>query len=212
MATVVNPADERVQTSWTLVGRIKNVQDQEGWARFYDLYKGLILGVSMKAGLAKEEAEDVLQATMGSVSKNIGQFEANPGSGSFSAWLLKLTRWRIHDQLDKRLPRGSGQGNAPTATGVTPTVERVADSRTVDLEALCDAEWKERLMQQALRELQLEVKAEHYQIFHLVELEQKPVAEVAAALGRSRAQVYVVKHRVSLALKRVLKRLQKQLG
>jgi DNA-directed RNA polymerase specialized sigma24 family protein len=46
----------------------------------------------------------------------------------------------------------------------------------------------------------------------LVELEQKPIAEVAAALGRSRAQVYVVKHRVSLTLKRILKRLQKQIG
>jgi RNA polymerase sigma-70 factor (ECF subfamily) len=188
------------------------VQDQESWTRFYDLYKGLILGVSMKAGLAKEEAEDVLQATMASVNRKIGEFEADPKRGSFSAWLLQLTRWRIHDQLDKRLPRGPGQGNPPTATGVTPTVERVADTRTVDLEALCDAEWKQRLMQQALRELQLEVKAEHYQIFHLVELEQKPIAEVAAALGRSRAQVYVVKHRVSLTLKRILKRLQKQIG
>jgi RNA polymerase sigma-70 factor (ECF subfamily) len=212
MTNVVNGEDERVQTSWTLVGRIKNVQDQESWTRFYDLYKGLILGVSMKAGLAKEEAEDVLQATMLSVNRNIGEFEADPKRGSFSAWLLQLTRWRIHDQLDKRLPRGSGQGNVPTATGVTPTVERVPDSRTIDLEALCDAEWKQRLMQQALRELQLQVKAEHYQIFHLVELEQKPVAEVAAALGRNRAQVYVVKHRVSLALKRILKRLQKQFG
>ena len=56
------------------------------------------------------------------------------------------------------------------------------------------------------------MKAEHYQIFHLVELEQKPVAEVAAALGRNRAQVYVVKHRVSVALKRILRRLQKQIG
>ena len=212
MANVVNPEDERVQTSWTLVGRIKNMQDQDSWTRFYDLYKGLILGVSMKAGLAQEEAEDVLQATMASVSKNIGEFEANPGPGSFSAWLLQLTRWRIQDQLDKRSPGGSGQGNAPTATGVTPTVERVPDTRTVDLEALCDAEWKQRLMQQALHELQLQVKGEHYQIFHLVELEQKPVAEVAAALGRSRAQVYVVKHRVALALKRILKRLQKQFG
>jgi RNA polymerase sigma-70 factor (ECF subfamily) len=212
MMAVMKSQDERVQTSWTLVGRIKNVQDQESWTRFYDLYKGLILGVSMKAGLAKEEAEDVLQATMASLSRKIGEFEADPKRGSFSAWLLQLTRWRIHDQLDKRLPRGPGQGNAPTATGVTPTVERVPDTRTVDLEALCDAEWKHRLMQQALRELQLQVKAEHYQIFHLVELEQKPVAEVAAALGKSRAQVYVVKHRVSLALKRVLKRLQKQFG
>ena len=210
--TVMKPEDEMVQTSWTLVRRIKNVQDQESWTRFYDLYKGLILGVSMKAGLAREEAEDVLQATMSSISKSIGEFEANPKRGSFSAWLLQLTRWRIRDQLGKRLPPGVSSASPATATNVTPTVERVPDTRPVDLEALCDAEWKHRLMQQALRELQLLVKAEHYQIFYLVELEQRPVAEVAATLGRSRAQVYLVKHRVSLMLKRVLKRLQKQIG
>jgi len=212
MTAVMKADDEKVQTSWTLVGRIKNVQDQEGWTRFYDLYKGLILGVSMKAGLAKEEAEDVLQATMASLSKNISEFEADPKRGSFSAWLLKLTRWRIRDQLDKRSPFGPGQQQPQTSTSVTPTVERVADSHTVDLEALCDEEWKERLMQQALRDLQLQVKAEHYQIFHLVELEQKPVVEVAAALGRSRAQVYLIRHRVSVALKGILKRLHKQFG
>jgi RNA polymerase sigma-70 factor (ECF subfamily) len=152
------------------------VQDQESWTRFFDLYKPVILGVSRKAGLTEDEAKDVLQATMASLTRKIGEFEADPKRGSFSAWLLQLTRWRIHDQLDKRSPGGSGPGNAPTATGVTPTIERVPDTRAVDLEALCDAEWKQRLMQQALRELQLQVKGEHYQIFHLVELEQKPIA------------------------------------
>ena len=34
----MKPQDERGQTSWTLVGRIKNVQDQESWTRFYDLF------------------------------------------------------------------------------------------------------------------------------------------------------------------------------
>jgi hypothetical protein len=51
------------------------------------------------------------------------------------------------------------------------------------LEALCGAEWKQRLMQQALRELQLEVKAEHYQVFHLVETPHQR-GEVGSAPGR----------------------------
>src|SRR5262245_42243984 len=144
MVFAMKSESDLMQTSWTLIGRLRNVQDEKVWAQFYDMYKGLILGVSMKAGLSKEEAEDVLQTTMSSISKNIGGFESNPQKGSFTAWLLKLSRWRSRDQLDKRLPPEAVISHEPTETSSTPLIERVADSKAVDLDSLCDAEWKER--------------------------------------------------------------------
>ena len=82
----------------------------------------------------------------------------------------------------------------------------------MDLVGLCDAEWRERLQEQALRVLKLEVKAEHYQIFHLSAVERKSPMEIARMLGRSPAQVYLVKHQVGRALKRIAKRLEEKLG
>ena len=117
----MKPEDETLRTSWTLVARLKNVDDRERWREFYELYRGLIVGVAMKAGLRKEEAEDVLQETMASVSKNIGNFEANPTRGSFHAWLLKMARWRVLDQLGKRMPAATSSRAAPDSTATTPT-------------------------------------------------------------------------------------------
>jgi RNA polymerase sigma factor (sigma-70 family) len=204
--------DQTLKTSWTLVARLKNVDSHEHWQKFYDLYRGLILGVAMKAGLQEDEAKDVLQATMTEVSKNIGRFEADPTRGSFHAWLLQMARWRIANQFKKRMPIAAASKSASDATDTTPTVERIPDGKEVNLEELCDAEWRRHLLDQALKEIQIEFKAEHYQVFHLLTIEQKPIAEVAQMLGKNLAQIYLIKHRVTNALKASLRKLEKKLG
>jgi RNA polymerase sigma factor (sigma-70 family) len=202
--------DETLRTRWTLVERIKDPGDIESWNAFYERYKGLVLGVAIKAGLRADEAEDVLQATMASVSKNIGSFEADPAHGSFSAWLLKLARWRILDQFKKRLPSAPSNEEPSDATARTPTVDRLADPKAADLARVCDAERERWLMEKALEELPGQVRAEDYQIFHLLTVQQKPVAEVARMVGKGRAQLYLIKHRVTSVLKRIIKALEKE--
>jgi RNA polymerase sigma factor (sigma-70 family) len=214
MTPPMKPDEETLKTSWTLVARLKNVDDNESWQEFYEVYRRLIVGVALRAGLQEEEARDVMQETMRSFSEHIqdGKFVADAAHGSLRAWLLNMARWRIQDQLRKRLPVAAGSGAPPNGTATTPTVERVPDPREVDLEGLCDAEWKEQVMEQARGKLQLQVKAEHYQIFHLLTAEEKSVAEVANMVGHSKAQIYVVKHRVTRALKKIVKRLERELG
>ena len=204
--------EDTLRTSWTLVAHLKNADDHDSWQKFYDLYRRLIVGVAMKAGLTEDEATDVLQETMSSVSKNIQEFEADPAHGSFRAWLLNTARWRIQDQFRKRLPFAAGNEPLSAGTARTPTVERVPNKWEANLEQLCDEEWEKRLMEQARNELQLEVRAEHYQIFHLLTVEEKSVAEVANMVGRNPAQIYLVKHRVANTLRRIVRRLEKKLG
>jgi RNA polymerase sigma-70 factor (ECF subfamily) len=208
----MKPDQETLRTSWTLVARLKNPDDDGAWQEFYDVYQGVIRGVAMKAGLREDEADDVVQETMRSVVNDIQRFEADPARGKFRAWLLNNARWRITDQFRKRSPAATGSYVPPGATATTPTAERVPDPRGVDLEGLCDAEWEAQLRERAFKELQLEVKAGQYQIFHLLVVEQKSIEEVAAMVGRSRAQIYLIKHRVASALKRIVKRLEKKLG
>jgi len=210
----MKPDEETLRTSWTLVARLKNADDNESWQEFYEVYRRLIVGVALKAGLQEEEARDVMQETMRSFSEHIqdGKFVTDAAHGSLRAWLLNMARWRIQDQLRKRLPVAASSHASPDATATTPTVERVPDAQEVDWAGLCDAEWEARLREQALKALQLEVKAEHYQVFHLLVVEQKPLAEVARMVGRNRAQIYLVKHRVANALKKIVRRLEKKLG
>lgn len=203
--------DDSLRTSWTAVAGLKNTQDAESWERFYARYRPLIFGLAAKAGLRQEEAQEVVQETMLSVSKHIQDFIADPARGSFRAWLLQMAKWRIQDQFRKRLPLSAGRGATSGETATTPTVERVPDNRPVDLEGLCDEAWKEWLMARALKEVQVEVKAEHFQVFHLLVVERKSTSEVARIVGRNRAQIYLIKHRVSTALKKVVRRIEREM-
>src|SRR3954469_24485520 len=94
--------DDSVSTRWSLIARLKDWDDQEGWREFFDTYWRLIYGVAIKSGLTHAEAQDVVQETIVSVSKNMKAFKADPAFGSFKSWLLNLTRWRITDQVRRR--------------------------------------------------------------------------------------------------------------
>src|SRR5215471_10443640 len=104
-----------IPTRHTLLNRLKDWGDQVSWQEFFDLYWELIYNVSIKAGLSDAEAQEVVQETVIAVARKIGEFKADPAHGSFGAWLMQLTRWRIADQWRKR--QGATRPGAPSAAG-----------------------------------------------------------------------------------------------
>ena len=83
-----------IPTRHSLLNRLKDWGDQASWQDFFDTYWRLIYNVAVKAGLTDTEAQEVVQETVISVAKKISEFKTDPAHGSFSAWLMRLTRWR----------------------------------------------------------------------------------------------------------------------
>src|SRR5690349_19522733 len=129
--------EELIPTRWSLIQRLKNWDDQESWKDFFETYWRLILGVALKSGLTNAEAEDVVQETVISVSKKIGEFKADPSAGSFKSWLLNLTRWRIVDQVRRRAPEVPYPKHHPTQ--LAPATAQIPDPAGLDLEKI----WEE---------------------------------------------------------------------
>jgi RNA polymerase sigma-70 factor (ECF subfamily) len=218
--TVTEPAQDSQATRWSLLARLKNWEDQQSWREFFETYWRLIYSVATKAGLSDAEAQDVVQDTVLSVAKKIHDFKCDPASGSFKAWLLNLTRWRILNQLKKRLPNNVAQSSNFCASGRTSagrslgdttrtsTIERVADPKSLDLEAVWDTEWERHLTITAKERVQRQVSASQFQIFELYVVQDWPVRKVAQLLGVSAGQVYLAKHRVSRLLKREINKLR----
>src|SRR5688572_29247421 len=95
-------AFDPIPTRHSLLNRLKDWGDQTSWQDFFDTYSQLIYNVAIKAGLSDTEAQEVMQETVIAVARKIPEFQTDPARGSFSAWLMRLTRWRIADQLRKR--------------------------------------------------------------------------------------------------------------
>jgi RNA polymerase sigma factor (sigma-70 family) len=206
------PRDELIPTRASLLERLKDLGDQDSWNEFYQTYRELIYSVARRAGLNETEADEVVQDTVIAVARKMPGFRYDPAVDSFKGWLLKVTRWRILDQLQKRqqMPGQSVPARAPrqdeqTRTG---TVERVPDPAGFDLAAIWDEEWERNLLQSALARIKRQVHPQQYEIYHLQVILGQPVREVARALGVSAGQVYLAKHRVGRLLKNEIRNLR----
>ncbi len=62
------------RTSATLINRVKDLDDDDGWREFYDRYRGLVLNIGRQRGLTTAEAEEVGQEVFSRVARNIGLF------------------------------------------------------------------------------------------------------------------------------------------
>ena len=209
--TMAAPMDDSHPTRSSLLLRLKDTQDQRSWQEFNDVYGRLIFGFARKAGLTETEAEEVVQETMISAAKNLPEFRYDPNVCSFKTWLLNLSRWRVLDQLRKRMPTNPGKSPGDAESDRTATIERVPDPADQQLETLWDQEWQTTRLNTALASLKPKVDPKDWQMFDLYALKDWSPRDVARSLGVSVGRVYLVKHRISARLKKEMKRLETKL-
>jgi RNA polymerase sigma-70 factor (ECF subfamily) len=195
-------------TRRSLVDRLQNWEDRKHWQEFFDTYWKLIFSAARKSGLTEVEAQEVVQETIITVAKKVGQLRYDPARGSFKGWLLHITRWRIADQFRKRQP--GERARFSDNTRVTATIERLPDAEAVDLDALWEKEWQENLLAAAMQRVKKKVEPKQFQIFDCYVRKEWPAQKVATELGVSVGQVYLTRHRVTAILKKEIRALQKQ--
>jgi RNA polymerase sigma factor (sigma-70 family) len=212
--------DEPLPTRASLLDRLKDANDDASWEEFQRSYRGLLVGVARRAGLNEQEADEAVQETLIAVAKKMPEFCYQPGKDSFKGWLLRIVRWKIVDQVRRRqktpppyeekepssvADRLALEGDWELDAGSIPA--DTADPRQ-DFEAIWEAEWEQHLVASALVRVKRLAKPEHYTIYHLHVIEERPVAEVSRILSVSAAAVYLAKHRVGALLKTAVSQLR----
>lgn len=196
------------KTRKSLIARLENWEDQKTWDDFYHTYWRLIYSVAIKAGLRQEEAMDCVQETILTIAKQSKKQMYDPEQGSFKAWLMNMTRWRINDQFRKRKKDTAMQLNGWEEDDGVAAVERVEDENADVLSRLWDVEWKRNLADAALARVRVQVSPKQYQIFDCYVLKEWEPKKVQERLSVSMTQIYLAKHRVGAVLKRELAKLE----
>lgn len=198
----MTPERNMIPTRQSLLSRLKNWNDNESWTVFFDTYWRLIYATAVKAGLTDAEAQDVVQETLFDVSKSMPDFKYDRAKGSFKGWLLRLTFWRVKDQLRKRKrDHGCLRCERRDSTETDPA-ERIPDPASPELEVIWDQEWDRNILEVAVERVKLKVDPKDYQIFDFCVFKQWPVPRISRALKINRARVYMAKHRVSQLVKK----------
>jgi RNA polymerase sigma-70 factor (ECF subfamily) len=200
----MNPTPDSIPTRRSLLSRIKNPEDHRSWRDFHDTYHELIRSIALRAGLSATDADDVVQDTLLTVSRTIQNFNTDPGRGSFKGWLYHVTRSRVADHFRRQarapmlLADAAPEGPA-TSTATAQPENRLPDTAPPPdehLDRAWEEAWHRNLLNNALEALKRQVKAHHFQMFFLYVIQERPVTEVARALGTNVALVYLVRHRL----------------
>jgi len=200
-------APELIPTRNSLLGRLKDWEDEASWRDFFETYWRLLYLSAIGSGLTDAEAQDVVQETVIEVCRRMPQFQYQPEKGSFKSWLLKLTYWRITDQLRRR-QRGMEQVPLHLVS-MDEQLEQEMPAATQEIEGLWESEWQRNLMAAAIQRVKSKVKARHFQIFDLCVIQEWPIVQVIKTLKINRGQVYLAKHRVGAQIKKELQELER---
>lgn len=204
--------DSLLPTRQSLLSRLRNVQDQDGWNDFFDRYWRLIYNVARKSGLNDVEAQEVVQATFIYLSRRMPKFSYEPERGSFKSWLRTVTRSRISiywrkEKADAKFIRDPLQEVGDEGES---TIEQLPDPAADALDEVWQREWEQNLLETAYRHVRAKASSQQLLIFRLATKGDLALTQVAKKLDVSLAQVYLARHRVGKLLKAEVQRLRRE--
>lgn len=197
-----------IPTHQSLLSRLRDLDDHESWRTFFDRYWKLIYNVARRTGLNDVNAQDVVQETVVAVARKLPGFRYDPGRGSFKQWLLRITHRRIADHL-RKLYREPLRADVDLDRLEEDAIHGAlaSDSAANGLEKAWEEEWEKALFDAAVESVRHEVNPKHFQVFDYCVLQGWPASRVASTLGLNAAQVYLAKHRVTQAVKRMVRQM-----
>jgi RNA polymerase sigma-70 factor (ECF subfamily) len=180
-------------TSPTLLQRLRRPAEQGAWGRFLQLYTPLLYHWARHLGLNEPDAADLVQEVFTTLVQRLPEFQYDPSKG-FRRWLrtVLVNRWRNHVR---------DRAAAPANGGPDGLAEVAAPE---DSGAFGEAEYRQYLVNRALRVMQTEFSPRTWQACWEHVAVGRPAAEVAAELGISVGSVYVAKSRVMSRLRQEL--------
>ena len=205
--------DEFLPTRNSLLSRLKDWGDQEGWRDFFDTYWKFLYCIAVKAGLSDADARDVVQETVVAVAKGLreARFKAAEGS-SFKAWLKLIVQRRVSNHLRKRQLPLAAHELGDDDSSRTDLLERLPAPECDPVGEVWEEEWAKNLADVAIERVKARVGGKQFQMFDLYVLKNWPVREVARSLHTNVAYVYVAKHRVTTLIRQETERLRKRMA
>lgn len=178
-------------TSVSLLEQLRFPAEQGAWTRFVKLYTPLLYHWGRQLGLSPEDTADLVQDVFATLVERLPEFTYEP-SQSFRGWLHTLVRNRWRDRCRRAAARIVANGPLPEVEAPDPTT------------AFAEAEYRQHLVQQAMRLIEAEFEPITWQAFREYMIRGRPAGEVARELGITTNAVYLAKVRVLARLRQDL--------
>jgi len=179
-----------METSDSLLERLRARSDEAAWQRLDKLYRPLILRWLRRDPTLGDEAEDLVQEVMAVLVRELPDFHRER-AGSFRCWLRTVTLHRLQAYWRSRQHRPASLNNSSADS----LLAQLADPAS-ELSRQWDREHDQHVMQRLLELIEPEFTPTTWKAFCRLFLDRAKAAEVAAELGLSESAILTAKSRV----------------
>jgi RNA polymerase sigma-70 factor (ECF subfamily) len=180
-----------LDTSVSLLERLRNQPGDADWNRLVALYAPLIAGWLRGQGVQAGDVDDLTQEVLGVVVRELAHFRHSDRRGAFRAWLRTITVHRLRDFWRARQHRPLATGDSDFARNL----EQLEDPHS-SLARQWDEEHDRHVVRQLLRLIEPLFEPTTLEAFRAIMLDGCRPAEVAARLDISVNAVLLAKSRV----------------
>jgi RNA polymerase sigma-70 factor (ECF subfamily) len=180
--------------------------DEAAWQRLVDRYGPLVYYWCRRDGLQPEDAADILQEVLRSVTLHLDRFHKDEPGDTFRGWLWTITRNKVRDFARRRRRQFDAAGGTDAQDRLRNLAEppEIADSVGTG-PAASSAVSPPGPVGRALEAIRGEFGEQSWQAFWRTAVDGLTSSDVAQELG-------ITPNAVRLAKARVLRRLRKELG
>jgi RNA polymerase sigma-70 factor (ECF subfamily) len=181
-----------MDTSASLLERLKRPAQEQAWARFVELYTPLLYGWARRSGCPEADAADLVQEVLTLLVRKLPEFSYDRHK-SFRAWLRTVAH-NCWNNLRRRavLPRAA----------TTPDLDALPAPDPSD--PFWETEYRQRLVARALSLMQADFEPTTWKACWEYVVAGRPAAQVARELGIRTGTVYAAKSRVLSRLRQEL--------
>jgi RNA polymerase sigma-70 factor (ECF subfamily) len=179
-----------METSVSLLERLRTQPDEAAWQRLDDLYRPLIRRWLLRDPTLRHDADDLVQEVMAVLVRELPEFRRER-AGSFRRWLRSVTFHRLQAFWRSRQYRPRLLDDSAADSWLAQLED--PDS---DLSQQWDREHDQHVMQRLLELIEPEFRPTTWQAFRRVLLDGEKPAQVAAQLGISENAVLLAKSHV----------------
>ncbi len=184
-----------METSVSLLQRLRHGRDDATWRRLDDLYRPLILKWLHRDPRLRDDADDIAQDVMHVLIRELPGFQRQR-NGSFRRWLRMITVHRVLTTLRSRNYRPQALGSPLEESPFS----RLDDPNS-DLSQIWDQEHDQYVLRRLLELIEPMFEPSTLTAFRRVVFEGEKPALVASDVGLSVNAVLLAKSRVLKALR-----------
>ncbi len=186
----------RTKTTTALLRALADLENEQVWVEFDRRYRPILCGLARRCGLGEEDAADAAQQTLFEFARDYRAGKYKQERGRLRSWLMGIARHRMRNAQRACFREAGWRGDSALRT--------VSDDD--ELDRIWDDEQERAIIQRSVGLLRERTNFTEgtLQAFEMLIFDGLPANEVASAFGKSKAEVYRIKNRVSMRLREIV--------